>query len=700
MASRDVFMRSVKSRSLGLLVLSQVIVASVFSPSAIYAKVPLNSYLIKYIEEADQQFPRQEQLEADQEEMREAQQTRRREALERQQREQEERQQAEEQRISQQRQEEQERQQQQERRQQDEQRARDQEQYEQQRRQEADRQERDRIEQQQRIDQERAESQRIDRQQREAEAERQAERDRLQADQRQREIQERERAQQLETMRQLEQQNERERLDQQARDQQIADEKRQREQQERDRQAISVKPEPAFSVETRPQAPDTPASQGSGGTLQNPINRNDPQNSPPPVQSNLPRDTIQPAVPSPVYGNGNQGSGQQGSNNPVQSSGDNYGSTPSEYGRLMNQSDVALNNRLDSSSPNRIEFQFPQTWQVTTIYNDGRIANWRAEANREIAQLNGGGVQSVGNTQNQSRQPSSTPRVPTGLYPINQGELAQPIPLGWAPVQGATSYKITVKDQTTGRFSVDELTVTSIPYEVRVPAGHVFTWDVMACNQSGCSAPSANGQFRTGGEGNSSLAISSQCGQITNYQQSIIDGYHGLTQQTGVPKPSKSTLCRWQQDGSLEKRLIQFQSEIRAAANSGPNIPSSERHRLAMIAVSSSPEVKRAIDNFYFGLVKFYATKGITQKLNSKEKMTIDTLVFIKEGIDQIRDNKKESSEILRGVSNINFVASYALDQFSNYYLNKVGLDIPVSSLTNLAGTAIGVYASTYFTGN
>ena len=119
-----------------------------------------------------------------------------------------------------------------------------------------------------------------------------------------------------------------------------------------------------------------------------------------------------------------------------------------------------------------------------------------------------------------------------------------------------------------------------------------------------------------------------------------------------------------------------------------------------MIAVSSSPEVKRAIDNFYFGLVKFYATKGITQKLNSKEKMTIDTLVFIKEGIDQIRDNKKESSEILRGVSNINFVASYALDQFSNYYLNKVGLDIPVSSLTNLAGTAIGVYASTYFTGN
>ena len=171
----------------------------------------------------------------------------------------------------------------------------------------------------------------------------------------------------------------------------------------------------------------------------------------------------------------------------------------------MSESDVALNNRLDPSNPNRIERQYPQTWQVSAIYNDGRIANWRAQASQEVARLNGGGIQSVGNVQNQSRQPvqstqpSVTPRVPTGLYPTNQGELAQPIPLGWAPVQGATSYKVTVKDQTTGRFPVDEVTVTSIPYEVRVAAGRTFTWDVMACNQLGCSAPSANVQFRTGG---------------------------------------------------------------------------------------------------------------------------------------------------------------------------------------------------------
>ena len=74
----------------------------------------------------------------------------------------------------------------------------------------------------------------------------------------------------------------------------------QREQQERDRQGTSVKQEQPFSVETRPPAPDTPTSQGSGGTLQNPINRNDPSNFPPAVQFPTSRDTIQPAVPRTI----------------------------------------------------------------------------------------------------------------------------------------------------------------------------------------------------------------------------------------------------------------------------------------------------------------------------------------------------------------------------------------------------------------
>lgn len=97
-------------------------------------------------------------------------------------------------------------------------------------------------------------------------------------------------------------------------------------------------------------------------------------------------------------------------------------------------------------------------------------------------------------------QTTNIPRVPFGLYPTNQGDLAQPIPLGWSAVVGATRYRVAVRDQATGAFPVNDIYVSTNTLTVSsLPAGHTFTWDVAACNAAGCSERSGNGQFRTGG---------------------------------------------------------------------------------------------------------------------------------------------------------------------------------------------------------
>jgi hypothetical protein len=171
--------------------------------------------------------------------------------------------------------------------------------------------------------------------------------------------------------------------------------------------------------------PITPTRQEQNGDIQQPIIRNDPQ----PVQPAPARDTIQPGLAGPIYGNGSEGSGQQqGPANPFQPA-----------------------------------------------------------PNKQSTQPNG------------QQQLVSVPNVPFGLYPTNQGELAQPIPLGWRAVPGATRYRITVKDQSTGAFPVDDRFITGDTFTVSgLPAGRSYSWDVAACNQVGCSERSRNGQFRTG----------------------------------------------------------------------------------------------------------------------------------------------------------------------------------------------------------
>ena len=111
----------------------------------------------------------------------------------------------------------------------------------------------------------------------------------------------------------------------------------------------------------------------------------------------------------------------------------------------------------------------------------------------------------VGNTQasptsssSASTQSASLPAVPTGLYPTNQGELKQPIPLGWGAVSGATRFRLAVHDRTDGTFPVDDQYVTDNPhYVTSLKPGHQFAWDVMACNSAGCSGRSDNMSFRT-----------------------------------------------------------------------------------------------------------------------------------------------------------------------------------------------------------
>jgi hypothetical protein len=293
----------------------------------------------------------------------------------------------------------------------------------------------------------------------------------------------------------------------------------------------------------------------------------------------------------------------------------------------------------------------------------------------------------------------AVPNIPTGLYPTNPGELAQPIPLGWSAVSGATRYRLTVKNQTTGGFPVDDIYINSNGYTVQnLPAGTSFTWDVAACNQAGCSTRSTNGNFRTGGTPSASGTSDSQCGQITRYQQAIIDGYYGLEQQRGATKPNQVVLCRWQQLGTLDANLIDFQRSITAAANSGPNLPPAERRRIAREAVINSPLVQKAVSDLYYKIGEDYATKGVRSQLPSEANFLASAIRFVNGGFDQIEQNRNESY-VMRSVSNINYMASYMVNQISGYYTKRIGIDIPASKLINLSGTAIGVYADAYVSG-
>lgn len=143
---------------------------------------------------------------------------------------------------------------------------------------------------------------------------------------------------------------------------------------------------------------------------------------------------------------------------------------------------------------------------------------------------------------------------------------------------------------------------------------------------------------------------------------------------------------------------MQFQNEIRAVANSGPNLSSAEKHRIASEAVRESSAVREAISDLYDDIGKSLITKGLKDQLPREAEFFADTVSFLDSGIEQMKRNQGEWA-IVRAVSNTNFVASYMVDQISGYYTRRLGFDIPVSNLINLSGTVIGVYADAYVSG-
>lgn len=98
------------------------------------------------------------------------------------------------------------------------------------------------------------------------------------------------------------------------------------------------------------------------------------------------------------------------------------------------------------------------------------------------------------------------PNAPTETYPGYPTEqsaivFADNTPtFGWSNVTGATYYQVAARNLGTGLLEINE-TVRSASFTPSRPlaAGQLFRWNVMACNGSGCSAPSGSKYFRTAG---------------------------------------------------------------------------------------------------------------------------------------------------------------------------------------------------------
>ncbi len=735
---------SKRTHALSNILLKQALVLTAFFPAQSYATISFTDYPLSYVSSDNQEYRQDEQLEADQQEQRDRQQAARRAAQERQQREQEQlqeqqRQQAEAQQRAYQQQQEAERQRQYEQQQYEQQqrqqaveqeRAREQEQYERQRqqeeyqrqqyeRQQAQQQERQREadlqeqrerqlenqrarqqeqyeqERQRQIEFERREEEQRQAQQRQIELQRQEqermqeqrrlEQERVQAEQEQQAQMERQRQQaeqqrieeqrqaqqrQIELQRQeqermqAEQEQKAARAQEQQREADRLAEERQRQadllrQQEQDR-VEQIRRDQQLDEEKRQLELQRQEQERQAASINSKQTFGDSNQSPQPSQTGFSVGTQppEPTPPNPVSGS-NQSQGQ----------------------------DTGIQGPIVRSNPQPVQ---PASVRDTIqqgvagpIYGNGSEGSGQPQGPANP-------FQSPQDTQ-ATRFAGSTPAAYAELLSASDIALNNQLPVGNA-------------QRIENQFSVSQ--VRQIAQNGQIAGWRESTREALnglngsRKSQVITTASGAGAQNTGSPSSNPSATNNTQCGQITRYQQSIIEGYHGLPQQTGVAKPSISTLCRWQQDGSLDRRLNQFQIEINAVANSGPNRPSSERHRLAMEAVRSSPEVRKAINQLYEDIVKLYAGNTTTKLLTSKEKFAVDMLIYIDGGIKNVSDNKKESSIILRSASNINYVASFMLDQITNYYLGKIGLNIPASGLLNLSGAAIGVYSYTYFGGN
>jgi hypothetical protein len=270
--------------------------------------------------------------------------------------------------------------------------------------------------------------------------------------------------------------------------------------------APSALPAPILPSTTEPVAPAAEASQL-------------PPPNAPPVQPVAQNDTLKagPAPSNPVpQNNPTVSSGQQiGPANPNQQPNDTnatqfYGSTPAAYASQMSASDIALNNRLSPSDPQRIENQMSPS-QLGQIVTSGQIAGWRAEA--QVAVNRQSGVQTAGNANNVGASSggglvTTVPITPSETYPGYPTEqsaivFADNTPtLGWSSVAGVTYYQVAARNLGTGLLEINEPVSSSTFTPSRaLPPGQLFRWNVMACNGSGCSAPSVSKYFRTGGAG-------------------------------------------------------------------------------------------------------------------------------------------------------------------------------------------------------
>ena len=286
------------------------------------------------------------------------------------------------------------------------------------------------------------------------------------------------------------------------------------------------------------------------------------------------------------------------------------------------------------------------------------------------------------------------PNIPTGLYPTNPDELAQPIPLGWTSVQGAIRYRITVKDHVTGDFPVNDAYTTANPFTVRnLPAGRNYSWDVAACNAAGCSGRSRNGSFRTG-NGSTNLLV--QCdARLTRNQEAIIRDY---IEATGQPRPRDSAICNWKQQGSLLSNLQSLSNQAVEARRNGRQfweIPVSERHWAGLRAISSSPEVRAEISKLYEEIAMEVAIGDLRRKLPPPADFGIDVVDFLNDAAKLYLKNKTER-RLMEAASTINLMASFTSDQISK----RIGLPIGPSKLLNLAGAATGVYINNFFNPN
>jgi hypothetical protein len=109
-------------------------------------------------------------------------------------------------------------------------------------------------------------------------------------------------------------------------------------------------------------------------------------------------------------------------------------------------------------------------------------------------------------TSSSSPAQQARPNAPAETYPGYPTEqsaiaFADSTPtFGWSGISDATYYQVAARNLGTGMLEINE-TVRSTSFTPLRPlaAGQLFRWNVMACNGSGCSAPSGSKYFRTAG---------------------------------------------------------------------------------------------------------------------------------------------------------------------------------------------------------